>query len=410
MIECTRFRSQVVAGAGIALVGLLGAADAAAQHDGHEEAGSKEHLVPLFPAAINDDARQGFVRVINHSADVGEVTIHAKDDSGRGFPELILSIGPRQTIHFNSNHLEGMDTREGLSGMTGAPDEGDWRLTLSSDLDIEVLSYIRTTDDGFLTSMNDLAPSRGHRHRVPIFNPGSNTNQVSSLRIINPADEAVEVTITGIDDAGNAEVAAVRVEIGSGASRTLKSEDLEHGKDVKEGALGDGEGKWQLSVEASHPVYVLSLMSTPTGHLTNLSAAPTRGAGETAREVFDESISSPVVQAKCIQCHIAGGVYPSTAMDGTLVFVPDTDGDHMAHNFTVFRDFLADDYEEEGHDGDHDTRAGYILEKIQGMAGHGGGVQIEAEDPEFADVERFLELLEAEVVVGDADEHHDDDH
>ena len=97
-------------------------------------------------------------------------------------------------------------------------------------------------------------------------------------------------------------------------------------------------------------------------------------------------------------------------MDGTLVFVPDTDSDHMGHNFTVFRDFLADDYEEESHDGDHDTRAGYILEKIQRMAGHGGGVQIEADDLEFADMERFLELLKAEVAVGDADDHHDDDH
>lgn len=414
MIECTPSSHRCRTIGGLALAAVLSAASVGAQQDGdheHDDGSPTEHLVPLFPAAINDDSRQGFVRVINHSADSGEVAIHTHDDSGREFSELTLSIGPRETIHFNSNHLEGLDPREGLSGMTGAPDEGDWRLTLSSDLDIEVLSYIRTTNDGFLTSMNDLAPSKGDRHRVPIFNPGSNLNQVSSLRIINPADEAVDVTITGIDDAGNPGEAVVHVEIGPGASRTLTSEALEHGQSVMEGSLGDGQGKWQLSVEASHPVYVLSLMSTPTGHLTNLSAAPTRGAGETAREAFDERISGPVVQTKCIQCHVAGGAYPSTVTDGMLVFVPDTDSDHMAHNFTVFRDFVADHDDEADHNGDHDTGADHILQKIQGMASHGGGVQIAADDPEFADMERFLELLEAEIAVdGGDDGHGDHDH
>ena len=37
------------------------------------------------------------------------------------------------------------------------------------------------------------------------------------------------------------------------------------------GALGDGEGKWQLFVESDESIQVMSLMSTPTGHLTNLA-------------------------------------------------------------------------------------------------------------------------------------------
>ena len=50
--------------AGLVLTGLLNAVGAAAQHDGndgHVEAGPTEHFVPLFPAAIDDDARQGFM-------------------------------------------------------------------------------------------------------------------------------------------------------------------------------------------------------------------------------------------------------------------------------------------------------------------------------------------------------------
>ena len=37
-------------------------------------------------------------------------------------------------------------------------------------------------------------------------------------------------------------------------------------------ASGDGTGKWQLTVTADQPILVMSLLSTPTGHLSNLSA------------------------------------------------------------------------------------------------------------------------------------------
>ena len=64
-----------------------------------------------------------------------------------------------------------------------------------------MLSYIRTTD-GFLTAMHDVAPVSGTRHRVAIFNPGSNAAQVSRLRLVNAGEEVAEVTIAGTDDQG----------------------------------------------------------------------------------------------------------------------------------------------------------------------------------------------------------------
>ena len=73
---------------------------------------------------------------------------------------------------------------------------GDWRLDLSSELDIDVLAYIRTTD-GFLTSMHDVAPELEGEHRVAIFNPGGNPNQVSRLRLVNSGDEDARVTADG---------------------------------------------------------------------------------------------------------------------------------------------------------------------------------------------------------------------
>ena len=37
--------------------------------------------------------------------------------------------------------------------------------------------------------MHDAAPSLIHRHRARAFNPGSNAEQVSSLRLVNPGEE-----------------------------------------------------------------------------------------------------------------------------------------------------------------------------------------------------------------------------
>jgi len=124
----------------------------------------------LFPSA-SDALREGFVRVVNHSAWTGDVQIHAVDDAGRRFDAVTLEVDANETIHFNSKDLEAGNPDKGLSDGTGAG-EGDWRLDFSSNLDIEVLAYIRTSD-GFLTGMNAIAPMEEDGCRVAIFNPGS---------------------------------------------------------------------------------------------------------------------------------------------------------------------------------------------------------------------------------------------
>ena len=50
-----------------------------------------------------------------------------------------------------------------------------------------------------------------------------------------------------------------------------------------EGALGDGAGKWRLVVTSEQPIQVMSLLASPTGHLTNLSTAPGRMGSEQAQ-------------------------------------------------------------------------------------------------------------------------------
>lgn len=219
--------------------------------------------------------------MINHSAEAGDVQIDPVDDGGRAFDTITLSVDANETVHFNSGDLETGNEGKGLTGSTGSG-EGNRRLAFASDLDIEVLSYIRTTD-GFLTAMHDTVPADGDVRKVSIFNPGSNRNQVSRLRLINPTDAPAEVTIRGTDDKGMPGVGEVSLSLDAGTARQITAEQLEEGATGLAGMWGDGTGKWRLEVESEQSVVAMSLLESPTGHLTNLSTAPMRGAGGTGR-------------------------------------------------------------------------------------------------------------------------------
>ena len=234
------------------------------------------HLVPLFPEAASPHW-EGLARVINHSDEPGTVRIVGIDDSGVQHGPVELSLEARATMHFSSRDLESGSPGKGLH--TGLGDgEGNWRLRLSSDLDIEPLSYIRT-EDGFVTAMHERVPAIGRRHRVRFFNPASNASQVSRLRLINPNEIEVNITIEGRDDSGAVALGGVvRVSLAPGEARTFTSQQLEEGADDLTGTLGDGVGKWQLFIRADTPIEVVNLLQSPTGHLTNLS-----GPGRNAR-------------------------------------------------------------------------------------------------------------------------------
>ena len=234
----------------------------------------RAHVLPLLPAASG--VQQGFVRIVNTSGEAGEVEVLAFDDAGTEYGPLTLAIGAGKVRHFNSNDLETGNAAKGLTGATG-PGEGHWHLAFESDLDLRVMGYVRAAD-GFLTSMHDevteTASDVGYRYEVAFFNPAGNTNQVSVLRVVNRSDAEAAVTITGLDDASEAGDGVVELTLPAGAARMLEAPELESGGDDLEGALGDGVGKWRLTVASDRPVAVMSLLRSPTGHLTNLSTVP----------------------------------------------------------------------------------------------------------------------------------------
>ena len=99
--------------------------------------------------------------------------------------------------------------------------------------------------------------------------------------------------------------------------------------------------------------------------------------------LFGQHISEAVVQSKCIACHVEGGVSGNTR----LVFAPSTTADHEALNLAAFEAFLSE----------VESGASLILSKIQGVS-HGGGAQVPAGTAAFAQMERFLGKLDADVV------------
>ena len=187
----------------------------------------------------SDPMREGFVRVFNHGNEAGEISIAAIDDTGMRYGPVTLSLDVGETQHFNSTDLEDGNAAKGIPEGVG-PGEGDWRLVLDSKLDFEVLAYVHT-EDGFLTAIHDVVPLVDGTFQVAIFNPGSNPNQMSWLRLGNPHAGAALVTVVGIDDTGRAPVTkgAARVSVPAGGAVTVSSAELEAGLPFRHQDLWD---------------------------------------------------------------------------------------------------------------------------------------------------------------------------
>ena len=230
--------------------------------------------VIYFGSPASETTRQTFLRIINTSSETGTVTISGIDDNGSIAPggDLMFQLGPNEAKQMNAQDLEAGNLSKGLLGMLG-DGKGRWRYTVSADIDIQVMSLVRTPD-GFLTNLSRVTPVSGNTNEVFFFNPASNTNQVSSLRIVNDSNQQGSVTISGIDDNGDdAPGGDVTFNISANSGMSITALDLENGNAQLGlvGALGNGTGKWRLWVTSDVDLKVQGLMNTPSGFLTNLS-------------------------------------------------------------------------------------------------------------------------------------------
>ena len=274
--------------------------------------------------------------------------ITGTDDAGRTRGPVTLSLSARETRHFNSEDLETGNASKGLSRGLG-DGQGNWRLRLvpDLDLDLEVGAYIRTAD-GFLSSVHDVV--RGAEvggetvYHVPIFNPASNRNQVSSLRLVNLTRGGVVVTIRGRDDAGrDAPGGEVELTLPAGRAQQVSAQALEAGGTSFSGRLGDGKGKWQLFLSADGEIEVVSLMSTPTGHLTNLSVS---GLGEQVDLELESPHRVGSTLRDCTQCPEMVVVPAGAYRMGSPADETDRDIDEgPVHRVTIGEPFAAGRFE-----------------------------------------------------------------
>ena len=226
----------------------------------HVDSDTGAGIIPMFPSASRSNL-QGFARVVNHSDEEASVRITAVDDAGvRHSPVQELSLSPWQVVHFNSRDLERGNASKGIVGVGSGT--GDWYLEVTPESPgIRTLGYIRTTSDGFLASMNTVAPHNDRVHWIATFNPAGNPNQVSVLRVIHPRCpqsecESANVSIVGVDDVGRRS-GRVTLALRPGQARMVTAQQLEQGDDAFQGegaGIGDGTGKWRLLVTADQPV------------------------------------------------------------------------------------------------------------------------------------------------------------
>jgi subtilisin family serine protease/sugar lactone lactonase YvrE len=232
---------------------------------------ARDQFVWFVPPA--DDAQhQGFLRIRNPLAQPLTAQFWGIDEQGMRSPgTMVADLPANGSLQFNSLDLTFGNQAKGLSGRLGEG-VGSWTLVTRSAQMLEPLSYIRTPD-GFLTSMHDRVAGDGIDWWVPMFNPASNPNQVSHLRLVNTESDPVSLLIAGIDDSGQPSAGTVTTTLASLAALDLSASDLEFGNAEKglAGQLGQGTGKWQLRLSATGRIVAQSQLVDPNGNITNLS-------------------------------------------------------------------------------------------------------------------------------------------
>ena len=230
--------------------------------------------VPLYESPSATHRRTGVVRIENLSGERGDVTITALEDDGTAHGPITITVNAATVTHVNARDLEEGNPDKGIDqGLGVAPAHGRWRLELRTDLALRVLRYARTAD-GFLTVVEPVPRVEGAcTQPIHTFNPASNHDQVSMLRLINPGDEEATVFIRGTDDTGAPSADTVSLTLAPHTARHLDSNALESGDgEGLDGALGNGTGKWRLLVTSEQHVIAMNLLRSPTGHLTTLTA------------------------------------------------------------------------------------------------------------------------------------------
>ena len=220
--------------------------------------GTQAH-VPLLPSASSP--APGMMTLSNLSPQAGQVRITAIDDAGRRREPLTLDMQAGGSVSLTSRDLERGNRFKGLEGAAG-PGAGDWRLELSSGLNVRINAHSLGAD-GALASLPGTAGVRAHEAFWFPSAAGALGRQ-GLLRIVNHSPHGGTVRIVPHDAMGNA-YPPLTLTLGAGGAANLDAWDLELGNAAKglDGSAGPGVGDWRLELSSELDIEVLPYVVVP---------------------------------------------------------------------------------------------------------------------------------------------------
>ena len=239
-------------------------------------ASAETYRLPLFVAGT-DVGQKGMLRLDNDSAVAGTVSVYAFDDAGNMFGPATLMLEPHVAVELDAAEL----ATRGLGTI-----DGDVRLEIETDLDINVYAYLQTSDGALSVLHDEVHPQPGseveYQYDVPIFHPSASPSMVeSSLRLTNPGSAAATIKI--VDGAGS----PVTLILAAGTARSLSAVELEGGAMGLKGQLTPGVTDPELTVYSDQPIEVVNL-ARAGGRIDNLSSSGRQGLAPADHGLFGE--------------------------------------------------------------------------------------------------------------------------
>ena len=353
------------------------------------------------PTDDHGDARLASTRIehygvseIAHLESMGDVDVFRLDLQGRAEIEMR-----------SSGALDTQGTLYDSEGEVLAEDDDG-----GTDLNFRI---VRTLDGGvYYVAVASNADTGDYKMTARIRRAGDDHGDTSGASTFLPLDIRTTGRIAPADDTDVfrievPEVTGLRIRSGGPTDTVAELRDSTDAVLAMQDDGGD-RGNFRIERHVASGTYYVHVTAMAVGSFTLLAELYESDGGhhddddtsdghgdddepaETAWDVFQASISTPIVQDKCVGCHFSGG--PGSQ---GLLFVESTVADHEMTNFDSFETYVADGHDGDDHEGNVHVTA--ILDKIRGMAEHGGGVQVEDGSELFMDMERFLNLLADEV-------------
>lgn len=244
-----------------------------------------EQRIPMANPASNQ-TRQSVIRFVNLSDESNSIEVVAIDDLGMTNAESIsINLLARQSLEISIRDFEsGLDLNNTNAGFCNG--SGKWQLIALSHQPFEVSSILNTAGE-LPSEINSVVPKFGDYYKINFFNPSSNQDRLSFIRIVNNEQRSGTVQLRAIDDSGMT-YEPQTILMAPLTSSQINASDLENGNAQKglDLGIGDGDGKWRLTAHSDLDLSIMSLVRIQGGFLQNMSR-PAPGSSDGLEKVLN---------------------------------------------------------------------------------------------------------------------------